>query len=133
MAKKKTAKKKQRRTRLKKTPKEKKTVSKYILDPVFNIKNATEQLILLEDHLNFKEKCCMDCIRKHIFAYNALCHEALTLNEGQKYRHILCPMSTFGSRMEKVVASKKFNPHTLAQQIRKIRKPLLAATFGLCL
>ena len=135
-----------RKTKKKKTisplfktkPIESKRVTKFILDPVYNLKEAAIQLILLEDHLNFSEKLCIDCIMKHIYSYRGFTTEALTLNGGKKYKKIICPLIEFSKELERNVAKHTKHPdrldgNKLAQKIRLFRKPLVTTTFGKCI
>lgn len=48
-------------------------------DPMHNVREIVKQLILLEDHLNCADKRCMDCIKKHLLAAEALAEEAVSL------------------------------------------------------
>ena len=55
-----------------------------LMDPLFNLREAAKQLILLEDHLAHPSKQCEDCIRKHLLAAEAFLEEAVTLDsEGE--------------------------------------------------
>ena len=118
--------------------KESKRLTKYLFDPVYNLKEAAIQLILLEDHLNFTDKLCFDCIMKHIYSYRGFVTEALTLNNGKKYEKVIWPLIEFSRDMERFVSKYKNKPNKidgkkLSQKIRIVRKPLVSSTFGLCI
>lgn len=56
-----------------------------LLDPAHNLKEVSEQLILLEDHLAHPRRRCRDCITKHYLTIEAFLREAITLDKEQKY------------------------------------------------
>ncbi len=60
-----------------------------IMDPIFNLREISKQLILLEDHLFHIRKRCSDCIKKHFLTAEALSEEAITLDIDCKYNEIL--------------------------------------------
>lgn len=50
-----------------------------LLDPSYNIKEVIKQTILLEEHIAFKNKRCVQCIFKHFLHIIALLNEAVWL------------------------------------------------------
>jgi hypothetical protein len=56
-----------------------------LTDPRTSLREATKQLILLEDHLCHPAKRCPDCIRKHLLAAEAFGEEAVGLDPKGPY------------------------------------------------
>ena len=99
-----------------------------VLDPCFNMREICKQCILLEDHLFQNEKRCTDCIKKHFLTIEGLAEEAITLDKKNEY-HL-----SKEEIPEKVRAlQRKFidgnDPESIAQELRWIRKPLMARFF----
>jgi hypothetical protein len=59
-----------------------------LFDPLYNLREAVKNLILLEDHLVHPHKRCTDCITKHFLTIEALCDEGVSLEP----EHPLCQM-----------------------------------------
>jgi len=58
-----------------------------IFNPLFNLREACKQILLLEDHLNNVRKRCSDCICKHFMTIEALFEEAISLDvKGQHWK-----------------------------------------------
>ena len=53
-----------------------------LTDPIFNLREITKQMLLLEDHLFHANKECSDCITKHLLTIEALADEGLTFGAG---------------------------------------------------
>lgn len=51
-----------------------------ITDPLFSVRDAIKQLVMLEDHLVHVHKRCPDCIHKHFFWAEGLLEEAINLS-----------------------------------------------------
>ena len=102
-----------------------------IMDPRFNLRETAKNMVLLEDHLFHSGKGCNDCIKKHAIICEALLEEATTLDKNGEYKEIITS-STDGFRKIFIDLSEKINSETLgedecrqiAQEIRKVRKPL---------
>lgn len=96
--------------------------------PLFNLREISKQMILLEDHLSDDEKFCPDCIRKHMLTIEALAEEALMLDESGKFsrknqtiaRNARRWMTRFSDGVDK---------RTISQQVRKDRKALVEISF----
>lgn len=56
-----------------------------IFNPLFNLREACKQILLLEDHLNNVRKRCPDCICKHFMTIEALAEEAISLDVKGQY------------------------------------------------
>ena len=101
------------------------------MDPRFNLRETAKNMVLLEDHLFHSGKGCNDCIKKHAIICEALLEEATTLDKNGEYKEIITS-STDGFRKIFIDLSEKINSETLgedecrqiAQEIRKVRKPL---------
>lgn len=108
-----------------------------ILDPMFNLKEVSKHLILLEDHLFQQGRRCKDCIIKHMYTIEAFLEEAITLDtNGENVKLIEDVYSEF-KNIEKeiinVINSSEGNAqiHSIAQRLRNIRKPLMHKTINL--
>lgn len=64
---------------------EKDYMKENLLTPEHNLKEVTEQLILLEDHLAHPHRRCRDCITKHYLTIEACLREAVTLDKENKH------------------------------------------------
>lgn len=60
-----------------------------IMNPLFNLREVSKQMTLLEDHLNNPRKRCPDCICKHFLTIEALFEEAVSLDSEFKYSKFL--------------------------------------------
>jgi hypothetical protein len=60
-----------------------------IMNPLYNLREISKQMALLEDHLNHPRKRCPDCIRKHFLTIEALFEEAVSLDKEGKYVELL--------------------------------------------
>ena len=56
--------------------------------PLYNAREASKQIVLLEHHLFDPRSRCVDCIRKHFLTIEALLDEAVTLDKGNAYHWI---------------------------------------------
>lgn len=102
-----------------------------ILDPRFNLREAAKNMILLEDHLFHYGKRCQDCILKHCLTIEGFLEEGITLDKHRKYTKILDQsQSEFRMIFQKLslkIKNKNLSDEEccqIAQEIRKIRKPL---------
>jgi hypothetical protein len=102
-----------------------------IMDPRFNLREACKNMILLEDHLFHSGKRCHDCILKHAMTIEGFLEEGVTLDKTGEYKKVLNDsFKSFREIFDKLVKYMKSetlgdNECTqLAQDIRKIRKPL---------
>ncbi len=102
-----------------------------IMDPRFNLREATKNMILLEDHLFHQGKRCQDCILKHCLTIEGFLEEGITLDKTREYSGILNDSLTKFREIFRDLADK-IKKRTLkdeeccqfAQRIRVIRKPL---------
>ncbi len=102
-----------------------------IMDPRFNLREAAKNMILLEDHLFQNGKRCQDCILKHCLTIEGFLEEGITLDIKKEYLNTLKTSSDEFRKIFQDIANKvKNNTLTdddcisIAQNIRKIRKPL---------
>jgi hypothetical protein len=102
-----------------------------ILDPRFNLRECAKQLILLEDHLFHQGKRCKDCILKHLLTIEGFLEEAITLDKDQEYTSQINESIHQFRRIFKEISAKLKQGSlkdddccALAQELRKIRKPL---------
>jgi hypothetical protein len=101
------------------------------LDPRFNLREAAKNCILLEDHLFQYGKRCGDCIKKHCLMIEGFLEEGVTLDKNREhteeftiaikeFREIFKQLS--GKLVDGSITD--FDCVQIAQQIRKLRKPL---------
>ena len=95
-----------------------------VMDPMYNMREFCKQSILLEDHLTHPRKSCADCINKHNLTLEALAEEACTLDKKGKHKDILIPLPEKCRMLQKRLYSGE-DPHSIAQEYRKIRKRLM--------
>ena len=102
-----------------------------IMDPRFNLREASKNMILLEDHLFHMGKRCKDCILKHCLTIEGFLEEGVTLDVEGTYTDVL--QKAFDEfRLVFIEIASKCRSGSLtnedcvkiAQKIRKIRKPL---------
>ena len=96
-------------------------------NPLFNLREAAKELLLLEDHLGHPQKHCPDCIRKHLLTTEALLEEAVRLDtEGEKLG-LLSPLPA--QVRELWTAYQDGRPkHEIGQSARVLRKGLVEAS-----
>lgn len=99
-----------------------------VLDPCFNMREICKQCILLEDHLFQNEKRCTDCIKKHFLTIEGLAEEAITLDKKNEYHlsKLELPEKVRGLQRKFINGQ---DPESIAQELRWIRKPLMADFF----
>lgn len=94
----------------------------------FNLREIVKNMILLEDHLNDKEKFCVDCIRKHLLTIEAYAEEAMNLEPSGRFVNECERVSSFA---REIIA--KFhdgaNVSHLSQRVRSFRKDLVPLVF----
>ena len=102
-----------------------------IMDPRFNLREMAGNMILLEDHLFHEGKRCEDCVRKHALTIEFLGGESVSLDKDRKYTEIINKTNIEFRQFFKDLANKMDQGNLtdeecckLAQQLRKIRKPL---------
>ena len=96
---------------------------------LFNIREITKQMLLLEDHLTGgKEKFCVDCIRKHFLMMEALAEEASTMDSHSEWAPIASNLSR-QTRKWQIAFIEGKKPTHISQAIRKRRKDLVEKVF----
>lgn len=113
----------------------KKTTLDPIMEPLFNLREIAKHLILLEDHLFHEGKRCPDCILKHVYTIDAFFDEAITLDKKMEYNDIATEkqkqFKIVSKEIEHGVKTKTLTNDLCckyAQELRKIRKPLVQLT-----
>lgn len=99
-----------------------------VLDPCFNMREICKQSILLEDHLFQANKRCTDCIKKHFLTMEGLSEEAITLDKKNEYNLSKYELPEFLRKLQKQFLNNE-DPESIAQQLRQVRKPLMAKFF----
>lgn len=105
-----------------------------ILDPKFNMREVSKQCLLLEDHLNNKNKRCIDCIKKHMLIIDGLLEEAVSLEQDNTERDMYRQRHKEWVLIEKEYSSNSNDVDTLdnvSKKIRKFRKPLVYDYFDM--
>jgi hypothetical protein len=102
-----------------------------ILDPRFNMREASKHMILLEDHLFQPGRRCKDCCCKHLLTIEAFLEEAITLDKNyENYDVIILILKDFKNFSKDLCAKIQTGNLSdkeccqLAQNLRIIRKPL---------
>lgn len=99
-----------------------------IMEPEFNMREVAKQMILLEDHLSNPGKRCADCIKKHSLTIEGLAEEGAALDKKGTCRDECIQVSKKMREIEKELLGGK-DPSEVAQDIRKLRKPLMTKYF----
>jgi hypothetical protein len=102
-----------------------------ILDPRFNLREASKHMILLEDHLFQPGRRCRDCCCKHMLTIEAFLEEAITLDKTmENYDVIMLILGDFKKFGKELCAKVQQGSLTdeeccrMAQRLRQIRKPI---------
>jgi hypothetical protein len=97
-------------------------------NPLYNVREATKNIVCLEKHLENPDERCVDCISKHFLLIEGLLEEAVGLDTHHRYVALL---SDKPYRLRAV--ARKFvdtnNYLQTAQELRELRKYLVAASF----
>lgn len=95
---------------------------------IFNVREITKQMLLLEDHLTDDEKYCVDCIRKHLLMMEALAEEAVMMDSHSRWSSVAASLAR-QTRKWQIAFTDGVNPVTISQSIRKRRKELVEMIF----
>lgn len=95
---------------------------------LFNVREITKQLLLLEEHLTDPEKFCVDCIRKHLMMVEALAEEAMTMDPRSKWTAHAHDLARLSRQIQTAFSDGVRNP-ILSEKIRAKRKQLVALVF----
>ena len=103
-----------------------------VMDPMYNMREMSKQIILLEDHLFQSEKRCRDCICKHFLTIEALAEEAITLDKEHKYPELGEIPTKVRAITKKYVANKKDPEQNIrtGQELRELRKSFMQRSFN---
>lgn len=101
-----------------------------VLDSRFNLREICKQCILLEDHLTHEQKRCKDCCIKHFLALEALCEEAITLDNND-FMNIQTLPQQIRQIQQKWYENPSNNSHQCAQLLRNLRKNYMENTFDI--
>lgn len=102
-----------------------------ILDPKYNMREASKQCLLLEDHLNNSKKRCIDCIKKHFLMVDGLLEEAVSLEKDNDLRETYRNRYLEWVKLEKEYVNDIRNDKmdNISKKIRTFRKPLMEEYF----
>jgi len=100
-----------------------------IMDPMFNVREACKELVLLEQHLNDPTKRCGDCQKKHFLTIEGLFEEAIALDKYHSYNLLLKDLPAKIKTIALAHANGESTPCATAQKLRQIRKPLMPISF----
>ena len=102
------------------------------MDPRFNLREAGRNMLLLEDHLFRPDLTCADCVKKHLNMCLAYLDEAISLDKDHKYYKEITDTNKSCKQLFKQLTTKmdqgpldETECCNIAQEIRKIRKPLI--------
>jgi len=101
-----------------------------VLDPCFNMREICKQSILLEDHLFQKGRRCTDCIKKHFLFCEGFAEEAITLDKNNEYNLSDLKLPEKFRELQRRLWDKGEGPESIAQELRQIRKPLMAKYYN---
>lgn len=102
-----------------------------LMEPEFNIREVTKNMILLEDHLFHDDRRCPDCVRKHCLTIEAFLDEAFSLDKSGKYTPILKQVSMDFRDISTSILKccdeglKDTECSQLGQRVRDVRKKLM--------
>lgn len=96
-----------------------------VMDPLFNMREICKQCVLIEDHLNNKDKFCLDCLTKHSLMIEALSEEAVGLDTEGKYPFMKDLVQKCRKLQKECNNCKGRDGCNLAQKYRHIRKALM--------
>lgn len=99
-----------------------------LTDPMFNLREVAKHLLLLEDHLSHPDKCCSDCVQKHLLTCEALLDEAMSLDLTGLMTS-LCSQAANQVRKWIVSLCEGESCLRISQDIRAIRKGLTPLVF----
>lgn len=97
-------------------------------NPLFNLREITKNLILLEDHLAHPYKICPDCIRKHLLCVEGLAEEGTCLDSAGKYTEGMEKLAEMARNWLEAFTDG-VAPLEIAGWIRNIRKAILPMSF----
>ena len=102
-----------------------------LMDPRFNMREASKDMVLLEDHLSQQGKRCQDCILKHFLRIEGFLEEGIALDENGTSRETLDKAlkeirEAYISHRKMLRAADERNEsyNEVAQKIRYARKEL---------
>lgn len=99
-----------------------------LMDPLFNLREITKQLLLLEDHLLHARRRCGDCIRKHLLLIEALADEAETLDTMGLYHQLCSGLAGRVQTWDETLIDGE-DPRDVGQSVRRVRKQLTPLVF----
>jgi hypothetical protein len=95
---------------------------------VFNVREITKQMLLLEDHLADDDKYCVDCIRKHLLLIEALAEEAVAIDPASPWTSTVIDLAKQARAWQTMFEDGK-DKHLIGQYIRERRKILIQKVF----
>jgi hypothetical protein len=103
-----------------------------ILEPKYNMREITKNMLLLEDHLFQRNKRCNQCIKKHFLTVEALAEEMITLDKNQECKNYY-QLPDQIRVVEKDYLRGYKNPDNyikVAQKVRDLRKTMVKDSFS---
>lgn len=105
-------------------------IRRELTDPMFNLREITKQLVLLEDHLAHPYKVCQDCIRKHLLTIEAFAEEgsAMAVNGESlvvKLSEGLAEIARLW--MTRIADGEALKP--IGNEVRTLRKKIMPAVY----
>lgn len=96
-----------------------------VMEPMFNVREAAKNMLLLEDHLTCPRKRCRDCIIKHFALIEAYAEEGCSLNDGAAFAPLLSRVAEFSRVLLSALLKEEVCFEEAARLLRAARKPLL--------
>jgi len=93
-----------------------------LLEPSYNMKEVAKQTILLEEHIAFKNKRCVQCIFKHFLHIIALLNEAIWLAMDKIHEYpLLLESPKFYETLMETYSCNQDNEAVLLDILAKLR------------
>ncbi len=115
-----------------------------VMDPLFNLEQVCDEMVLLQDHLGIPSFRCPDCICKHFIKIRALLREAKTLDTEGRFNEYSASLAQIVDSLfsqwryyvtaphsELSDAQVELAYHNSAQAVRKLRKQLQTVCYPL--
>ena len=102
-----------------------------VMDPRLNLTECLKNMLLLEDHLQNRDKRCPDCCRKHSVLIDAYLSEAIGLDLDGRYKPLIQVLLNNYRPLEKQIiyslkdVDNEENFLKLGQALRELRKILM--------
>lgn len=93
--------------------------------PRHNIREIIKQILLIEGHLNQKNRFCEDCLRKHMMSAESLAEEAISLDVNREFSNIFDVLPEVFRGFQRMV-EEGVDSRIISKDMRIIRKKLFS-------